>query len=94
MSQQRSFATLVGLLVALCVAAAPAAANSSLPGSGYAWAQPGTAHVSTPHAQPPSWIPIGSVPAFHPVSGYAWAQPGTAPVTTPGAQPPSWIPIA
>ncbi|MGE5273059.1 MAG: hypothetical protein ACM3QU_04700 [Verrucomicrobiota bacterium] len=64
------------------------------PGNAYHWAQPGCAPVSTPDAQPPSWIPASSpvVPATVPGSSYAWGQPGCAPVVTPGAQPPAGTP--
>jgi len=86
---------LVGLLatlvLTLCVAGASVAAP---PGSGYAWAQPGTASVATFSVQPPAWIfAFVKAPAPPVLSSYAWSQPGTAPVSTPFAQPPAWIPI-
>ena len=86
---------LVGLLatlvLALCVAGASAGAP---PGSGYAWAQPGTASVVTLSVQPPAWIFAFTLPSDRPgVSSYAWSQPGTAQLSTPFAQPPAWIPI-
>jgi hypothetical protein len=77
-----------GVLIGL---AAGAAAGAPLPpGSEYAWAQPGTAMVATPDAQPPAWIPIAAQPAYA-VQGmdYAWAQPGTAPVDQPPASVPT-----
>jgi hypothetical protein len=94
MTRGLKLATLAGIVVGFGVAAVPAAAIPSTPGSAYAWAQPGTAPVSTPNAQPPAWIPIGATAAFQPVSDYAWMQPGTAPVATPNAQPPAWIVVA
>ena len=94
MTRGHKLARLAGVVVGLGMAAVPAAAIVSPPGSSYTWAQPGTAPIITQGAQPPAWIPIGPAAAFHPVSGYAWAQPGTAPVITQDAQPPAWIPIA
>ena len=78
----------------LAFGSAPVATVSSPPGAGYVWVQPGTALVSHPGAQPPAWVSIGPVTAFHPVSAYRWAQPGTAPVAAPHAQPPASVPIA
>ena len=79
-------AGLLGALTALVLAASTAATP---PGSDYAWAQPGTAPVSVPFAQPPAWIPIVCAwVCTPPGSDYAWAQPGTAPVSVPHAQPP------
>jgi len=48
-------------------------------GSGYVWAQPGTALVTSPYAQPPAWIPIGPLSFENPALGssYVLAQPGT-----------------
>jgi len=93
MTSGSKLAILAGAVVGLGIAPVPPAMSSPA-GSAYVWAQPGTAPVSTPHAQPPAWIPIGPVTAFHPVSGYTWAQPGTATVSAAHAQPPARIPIA
>lgn len=65
-----------------------ASAGATTPGSSYQWQQPGTAPVTTAHAQPQFSYATGS---FHGLryasSSYAWTQPGTAPVSTPHAQP-------
>lgn len=72
-----------------------ASASPIVPGSDYVWAQPGTAAVTTPYAQPPAWIPVApSWTSMYPVTDYVWAQPGTAAVTTPHSQPPASIPIS
>jgi len=86
---------LLGLLAVLfLVVPSVGASATARPGSSYAWAQPGTAIVSTPFAQPPAWIFAFATPsAPRPLSSYVWAQPGTAIVVTPFAQPPAWIPI-
>ena len=74
------------------IGAGAASGAASPPGSGYAWAQPGTAVVSAPYGQPPTWVPFALVAPESPaVSGYAWAQPHTAVVSVPDAQPPAWI---
>ena len=91
MSSAHRIAALAGAVVGLGLPALAVAAPS-LPGSGYAWGQPGTAPVDTPCAQPPAWVPICQAPASSiPPSDYHWAQPGTAPVTTPDAEPPASI---
>jgi hypothetical protein len=62
MASRRSvfLGSLIGAASAALAAAAVAAAS---PGptavTGYAWAQPGTAAVAVPDAQPPAWIPVG-----------------------------------
>ena len=86
-SRHIPFALGAAVLVALAVSRAAAA----LPGSAYAWAQPGTAPVAVPFAQPPASVPISVMtPASSmPRSDYAWAQPGTAPADVPFAQPPA-----
>src|SRR6266508_2925944 len=74
---------LLTLLVAATAALAAgfASAAMSQPGTGYVWAQPGTAPASCPWAQPPAWIPISApIVTASPVeleSAYVWAQPGT-----------------
>jgi hypothetical protein len=78
----------LALVVAMFTAVAPA--STSPAGSGYVWAQPGTAPLSCPGAQLPAWLPL-EAPAAMPIlpgSGYVWQQPGTAPVSCPHAQPP------
>ncbi len=73
-----------------------AGAGSTMPppGSGYQWAQPNCAPVTTPHAQPPAWIPAAAQAVTMPAPGssYQWAQPNCAPVKTPYSQPPGGIP--
>ena len=88
-SRRLPFAIGAMVLVALPVGRAAA----TPPGSAYAWAQPGTAPVEVPFAQPPAWVPIsGVMPAFTiPGSDYAWAQRGTAPVEVPFTQPPARV---
>ena len=92
------FAVLLTLVTAAVLGPAAGGAATLLPpGSSYIWAQPGTAPVSTPFAQPPAWIPLaaptsGAVPGVVDLA-YAWAQPGTAPVNLPFAQPPASVPL-
>jgi hypothetical protein len=68
-----------------------ALAATSLPNSNYHWAQPGTAHVVAPFADPPASISIATPARIATVatlgSSYEWAQPGTAPVTPSGQLP-------
>ncbi len=68
---------------------AVAAAGGAIPGSSYQWQQPGSAPVSTPHAQPQLSFGSGLLtgPQYASTSSYSWAQPGTAPVSVPNAQP-------
>ena len=83
-------AVLLAVLAALLSALSAVGASASNPaGTGYLWAQPGTAPVNVPMAQPPAWIPItpAAVVTTIPGSDYPWAQPGTAPVTVPFGQP-------
>jgi hypothetical protein len=84
---------LQGLLVVMLFALSAAGASASAPPApDYSWAQPGTAIVSTPDAQPPAWILTVTTPSTPKcLSAYDWAQPGTAIVNTPDAQPPAWI---
>ena len=86
---------LVGFLATLALALGVVGASAAAPpGSGYQWAQPGAAAVTTLSVQPPAWIfTFVKAPAPPVLSTYAWAQPGTAAVSTPFAQPPAWIPI-
>jgi hypothetical protein len=88
----RGLFVLAAVVLGLTLGSAPVAAVAPLPGADYVWAQPGTALVNNPHAQPPAWVPIGPVAAFQPVSTYHWAQPGTAPVETANAQPSASVP--
>jgi hypothetical protein len=96
MKQSRwNLAAVCGVLAALAIApsVASATASMSLPGSGYAWAQPGTAPVIVPSAQPPAWVlSAPSIAATYATTAYVWAQPGTAPVVVVSAQPTGSIP--
>jgi len=77
------------LMAALILASAPKASSAVFATSAYQWAQPESAPVTTPFAQPPGWVPF-AVQVTRPTwatSAYRWAQPGTAPVSTPFAQP-------
>ena len=96
-------ALLLTLLAAsLSILPAAGALAASLPGSDYAWAQPGTAIATVPFSQPPASIPIAVAPAWAiatsgasvaiPGSDYIWAQPGTSVTDVPYSQPPAWIP--
>ncbi len=82
------FATAV--VAAGVLASAPTAVSFAPAVSAYKWAQPGTTLVTTPHAQPPAWLGIGTQPTRPALatSSYRWAQPWSAPVSTPHAQPP------
>lgn len=82
-------------LALLCLILPSVGATATVaPGSGYTWAQPGTALVSTPLAQPPAWVvAFATRPGLAPLTTYVWAQPGAAIATTPFAQPPASIPI-
>lgn len=56
-----------------------AGVSGGIPSSSYHWQQPGTAPVSTPHAQPQlSWTPAPTGLQEALASGYVWVQPGTA----------------
>ena len=92
----RGAVVLTAFAAALAVSGG-ALASTSLPGSDYHWAQPGTAPVTTPSAQPPASIPIAAstrIPTAAGLgSGYQWAQPDTAPVT-PSGEPPALVPTA
>ncbi len=81
----RNAVLLAALAALVSVLSAAGASASTLPRANYAWAQPGTAPVTTPYAQPA--IPTATAAAPWAGMSYAWAQPGTAPVTTPFAQP-------
>jgi hypothetical protein len=83
-------AVLLAVLAAAASALSALGASASNPaGTGYLWAQPGTAPVNAPMAQPPAWIPTtpAAVITTIPGSDYPWAQPGAAPVTVPFGQP-------
>jgi len=83
--RMRHVLLLAALAAAVSALSAAGASASMPPGASYAWAQPGTAPVTTPFAQPA--IPTASAVAPWAGMSYAWAQPRTAPVTTPFAQP-------
>ena len=78
------------LPIAAALAAAATASAASPASTAYLWAQPGTALLANPFAQPLPWI--GTTPlepvVLPPVDrAYLWAQPGSAPVNAPDAQP-------
>jgi hypothetical protein len=63
------------------------AASAAPPASQYVWAQPGTANVATPQAQPPTWIPTAAETFVLVAPPYHWAQPGGWSPVTAHAQP-------
>jgi hypothetical protein len=80
----------LAMMVAALIFASVAVALASQ-GSSYSWAQPGTAPVSTPFAQPPARIlspAAARVSAVALSSGYVWAQPGAVSASAPSAQLP------